>query len=150
MNPKYFKGFFFLWWKISVLMGLIQSNSASLNNAGLSIKKCESNIFFCQPFVFSHSRIPFLFFFFFFQTLVHFHPAGEVLLSQGQWATFQSQHFHPQQPLGCFCLRTWIYGGGQLWCIHKGLLYGCCNTSKSVHFSLAFTIWCLTWDILVS
>lgn len=149
MNPKYFKGFFFLWWKISVLMGLIQSNSASLNNGGLSIKKCESNFFFfffCQPFAFSHSRIPF----FFFQTLVHFHPAGEVLLSQGQWATFQSQHFHPQQPLGCFCLRTWIYGGGQLWCIHKVLLYGCCNTSKSVHFSLAFTIWCLTWDILVS
>lgn len=148
MNPKYFKGFFFLWWKISVLMGLIQSNSASLNNAGLSIKKCESNIFFLPTiciFSFTDSL-----FFFFFQTLVHFHPAGEVLLSQGQWATFQSQHFHPQQPLGCFCLRTWIYGGGQLWCIHKGLLYGCCNTSKSVHFSLAFTIWCLTWDILVS
>lgn len=33
-------------------MGLIQSNSASLNNAGLSIKKCESNIFFANHLYF--------------------------------------------------------------------------------------------------
>lgn len=45
-------------------MGLIQSNSASLNNGGLSIKKCESNFFF---FFANHLHFlihGFLFFFF--------------------------------------------------------------------------------------
>lgn len=68
-------------------MGLIQSNSASLNNGGLSIKKCESNIFFfCQPFVFSHSRIPLFFFFkhwyiFILQEKSFFHKVNERLSS---------------------------------------------------------------------
>lgn len=68
-------------------MGLIQSNSASLNNGGLSIKKCESNFFFffCQPFAFSHSRIPFFFFkhwyIFILQEKSFFHKVNERLSS---------------------------------------------------------------------
>lgn len=70
-------------------MGLIQSNSASLNNGGLSIKKCESNFFF---FFFFANHLHFLihgFLFFFFkhwyifilQEKSFFHKVNERLSS---------------------------------------------------------------------
>lgn len=71
-------------------MGLIQSNSASLNNGGLSIKKCESNIFlfiFLPTIcIFSFTDSFFFFFFkhwyiFMLQEKSFFHKVNERLSS---------------------------------------------------------------------
>lgn len=68
-------------------MGLIQSNSASLNNGGLSIKKCESNFFFFFFANHLHFLIHgFLFFFkhwyiFILQEKSFFHKVNERLSS---------------------------------------------------------------------
>lgn len=68
-------------------MGLIQSNSASLNNGGLSIKKCESNIFFFANHLYFLIH-GFLYFFFFkhwyifiLQEKSFFHKVNERLSS---------------------------------------------------------------------
>lgn len=38
---------------------------------------------------------------------------GKVLFSQGERAALQSQHFHPQQPLGRLGLGAGVHGGGE-------------------------------------
>ena len=38
---------------------------------------------------------------------------GKELLSQGERETVQAKRLHPQQPVGCLCVGTGIYGRGK-------------------------------------
>lgn len=60
--------------------------------------------------------------------LSFFSVLGKAFFSQSKWEAFKTKYLHPEQPLGCFCVWAWIYGGCEFYRVavilakgHRGL-----------------------------